>query len=72
MPIGIPEEAKVKTSNDVKSGFVKVLVSNSFGQGKWEIIPSALATNYSSFLDSSLLTTETKPSNSALTFKGSK
>ena len=72
IPIGVPEQAKLKMSKFVKSGFENFSFSNSLDHGSLSIKPSAYSTRVLNFLEVSLSTIATKPSNSALAPSGSK
>ena len=72
IPTGIPEEAKASTYKLVKSGFLNYSTSKSFPHGRSVMIFSANVTNWLRIVDYYLFTIATNPSNSALTFKGSK
>jgi hypothetical protein len=72
MPIGVPEHAKLKMSRFVKSGLENFSFSKSFDHGSFSIKPSAYSTSVLNFLEVSLSTTATNPSNSALAPSGSK
>lgn len=67
MPAGMPEVANATTSSEVKSGFMKVSLWYSRGQGMSFKYFSALSTRRPNFALISLLTTDTKPSHSART-----
>ena len=64
IPAGMPLPAKVKTSNEVKSGFKYLSVSKVAGHGSIGKKCSALETKVPNFADIIRLTTATKPSNS--------
>lgn len=72
IPTGTPELANASTSKLVKSGFLNSQTQNYFPQVKYCKVVGALSTNLFSSSDSYLLTTETKPQNSALIFNGSR
>jgi hypothetical protein len=72
IPKGVPEEPKANTDKQVKSGYKNLSFSKSEGQGSIFKKRSAYSTKFFVFLDLSLSTTATKPSNSALTYFGSK
>ena len=68
----MPEQAKHRISKEVKSGDLNFSTSKSVPQVKFAIKISAYSTRVVNFLDSLLLTTDTNPSNSALTLIGSR
>ena len=72
IPIGVPEHANARISKLVKSGFENLSFSNYFPQGSLSISPSALSTKVLNFLEVSLSTIETNPSNSARAPDGSR
>lgn len=72
IPAGMTLPEKVRTSNEVKSGRKKVSFSRSLPHGSNFMKPSAPSTNFPNFFDISLLTIETKPSNSPLCPLGSR
>lgn len=64
IPAGIPLPENVSTSKLVKSGLKKVSFSRSLPQGNILMNRSAPSTKEPNFLDISLFTIATKPSNS--------
>ena len=61
IPAGIPLEANVTTSREVKSGSRNLSFSNSGGQGRLGSSCSAEATSWENLALIALLTTATKP-----------
>lgn len=61
IPAGMPDDAKLKTSRDVKSGRRNVSFSYSFGQGRRGRKDSAFSTKEPNFALISLLTIATNP-----------
>ena len=71
MPIGISEEAYVRTSKFVKSGSMNLSFSKSFDQGSNGMILGASSINYPNRFVDCLFTSITMPSHSPLVPKGS-
>jgi hypothetical protein len=71
IPIGIPLDPNAIISNAVKSGFLKISLSNYFSQGKKFKNSLLFYTNYIKSLLSVLSTTATNPLHSPLLLRGS-
>lgn len=61
MPAGIPDDAKLSTSRDVKSGLRNVSFSYSLGHGRRGRKSSAFFTRFPNFALIALFTIATKP-----------
>ena len=72
IPAGMPLPLNVKTSKEVKSGFLNVSLSNVSGHGSSGKNFFALSTKDVNFCDIGRFTTETNPSNSPLVPAGSR
>ena len=72
MPTGTPEDPNAKIYKLVKSGFLNSSTSKLLPHGKYFNSTGAFSTNFDNSSDSFLFTTDTNPSNSALTLRGSR